>query len=60
MAAQPPKASSQPVQQQDFMSIYAGHLVTLIRDGVKAEDYLHPLAGLHIVVDAGNGGRLFC
>lgn len=61
MAAQPPKASSQPVQQQDFMSIYAGHLVTLIRDGVKAEDYLHPLAGLHIVVDAGQRrGRLFC
>lgn len=59
MAAQPPKASSQPVQQQDFMSIYAGHLVTLIRDGVKAEDYLHPLAGLHIVVDAGNGAGGF-
>lgn len=50
---------AQQVQQQDFMSVYAAHLASLIRDGVKAKDYLHPLAGLHIVVDAGNGAGGF-
>ena len=47
------------MQRQDFMSVYAAHLTSLIRDGVKAKDYLHPLAGLHIVVDAGNGAGGF-
>lgn len=42
-------------QQIDFMSIYTEYLCEKIRKGVGAADYQHPLAGLHIIVDAGNG-----
>lgn len=38
-----------------YMKQYAAHLCKLIREGVKAEDYDHPLKGFHIIVDAGNG-----
>ena len=31
----------------------------MIRKGVNAEDYAHPLAGFKIVVDAGNGAGGF-
>lgn len=44
---------------QDFMDVYAAHLARLICDGVQAQDYAHPLKGLHIVVDAGNGAGGF-
>ncbi len=43
----------------DFLSIYADELVEQIRAGVDAKDYAHPLAGFHIVVDAGNGAGGF-
>lgn len=39
----------------DFMTRYATILREQIIDGVNAADRAHPLAGMHIVVDAGNG-----
>ncbi len=43
------------VEPTDYMTQYAARLCTMVRAGVGAEDYAHPLAGFHIVVDAGNG-----
>ena len=42
-----------------LMQEYAQHLRNIIKKGVNAEDYEHPLKGLHIVVDAGNGAGGF-
>ena len=42
-----------------LVSLYAEHMRQLIIDGVNAEDRTHPLAGLHIAVDAGNGAAGF-
>ena len=39
----------------DFMTLYSNHLADYIRKGVNAADYQHPLSGMHIIVDAGNG-----
>ena len=43
----------------DFMTIYSRHISDYICQGVRADDYEHPLKGMHIVVDAGNGGGGF-
>lgn len=43
----------------DLISLYAKHLSDTICAAVQAEDYAHPLAGLKIVVDAGNGAGGF-
>lgn len=43
----------------DLLSVYAGHLADTIRKAVQADDYEHPLSGLKIVVDAGNGAGGF-
>lgn len=43
----------------DFMSLYSRHLADYICKGVEAEDYSHPLSGMHIIVDAGNGNGGF-
>ena len=43
----------------DYMSRYSEILRDKIKQGVNAEDYEHPLAGFHIVVDAGNGAGGF-
>ena len=43
----------------DLLSLYAGHLADTIRKAVQADDYEHPLSGLKIVVDAGNGAGGF-
>lgn len=43
----------------DFMTAYSHYLARYIRDGVGSDDYLHPLAGMHIIVDAGNGNGGF-
>ena len=43
----------------DFMAIYSDHLAEYIRRGVSAADYSHPLSGMHIIVDAGNGNGGF-
>lgn len=39
----------------DLIHYYAEHIKNIIKKEVNAEDYEHPLKGLHIVVDAGNG-----
>lgn len=43
----------------DFMATYSRHIADYIRAGVQAADYAHPLQGMHIVVDAGNGNGGF-
>ncbi len=48
------------VQNIDFISDYASFLVETIREGVNNPDqYSTPLAGLKIIVDAGNGAGGF-
>ena len=39
--------------------VYADHMRQYIIDQVKAQDEAHPLQGLHIVLDAGNGAAGF-
>lgn len=51
--------SGRGAEDFDMVTVYAEHMKKIIRDAVKAEDELHPLAGLHIVVDAGNGASGF-
>ena len=43
------------VENVDFMPRYCEILRDIIKKGVNAEDYEHPLKGKKIVVDAGNG-----
>lgn len=43
----------------DFMKDYAAGLRELIKKGVNAADYDHPLVGYKIIVDAGNGAGGF-
>lgn len=51
---------TEKVKHVPFLSTYAQELVTYIRQGVNdAEDYAHPLKGMHIIVDAGNGAGGF-
>ena len=45
--------------KEDFISIYAAHLCDVIKKGVNAADYEHPLKGFHVIVDAGNGAGGF-
>jgi phosphomannomutase len=47
------------MQQWDFMDEYAGMLVDYIRKSAFLADYDHPLKGMKIVVDAGNGAGGF-
>ncbi|WP_407382525.1 phosphomannomutase/phosphoglucomutase [Ruminococcus sp.] len=47
------------VSPVNYMENYAAHLRALIQREVNAGDYEHPLAGFHIVVDAGNGAGGF-
>ena len=43
----------------DLVSIYCTHMMDLIKKEVNADDYDHPLSGLHVIVDAGNGAAGF-
>ena len=43
----------------DLTSLYCEHMQNIIKSAVKAADYDHPLAGLHIIEDAGNGAAGF-
>jgi phosphomannomutase len=48
------------VESRDLISAYAADLVQTIRRGVNhPDDFDHPLRGLHIIVDAGNGAGGF-
>lgn len=44
----------------DFISVYSEYLVAKIREGANdPKDFMHPLKGLKIIVDAGNGSGGF-
>ncbi|MBQ6385095.1 MAG: phosphomannomutase/phosphoglucomutase [Lachnospiraceae bacterium] len=43
----------------DMVTVYCDHMQGIIKEAVKAEDYDHPLSGLHIIVDSGNGASGF-
>lgn len=48
------------VSSLDFISVYASHLADIIRKAAgDTADYDHPLKGLHVIVDAGNGAGGF-
>lgn len=49
------KADLALVKSVDYMSQYAANLRNMIKSGVNADDYDHPLKGYRIIVDAGNG-----
>ena len=52
--------ASGTVTEQDFIRMYADGFVQMVRQGVNHPDHFaHPLKGLHIVVDAGNGAGGF-
>ena len=55
----PAEAQGGSVTEIDFMSGYSAILRDKICREVNAADYDHPLAGFHIVVDAGNGAGGF-
>ena len=50
-----PECEEGSIKDVDYMSQYCNHLCDIIKKGVTAEDYEHPLKGFKIVVDAGNG-----
>ena len=54
----PPRGAG-TVEKADYMKRYSADLRDQIRRGVGAADYEKPLAGFHIVVDAGNGAGGF-
>lgn len=58
-ALTPGSADISKVQQTKLLDLYANSLREKIRLGVSADDYEHPLAGLRVVVDAGNGAGGF-
>ena len=47
------------IKDIDMQQIYADAMKALIIEAVSAEDRDHPLAGLHIIVDSGNGASGF-
>lgn len=56
---EPATQASLNIPKLDLTSLYAENLCETIRKGVGADNYEHPLAGLKIVVDAGNGAGGF-
>ena len=55
----PAQADGGSCEAVDYMARYCAHLRDIIKREVNAPDYEHPLAGFHIVVDAGNGAGGF-
>ena len=51
----PPFSPDGIIKSSDYMKRYCAHLEDIIKEGVDAKDYDHPLKGFKIVVDAGNG-----
>ena len=47
------------VEKVDSISVYCEFLQEKIKKSIQAADYDKPLAGLHIVVDTGNGAGGF-
>lgn len=54
-----PAAGNGSAKSVDYMARYSANLREMIKKGVNAKDYGHPLSGFHIVVDAGNGAGGF-
>ena len=54
-----PDAAEGSVTEVDYMAQYSAHLRDIIKKGVNAADYDHPLKGFKIIVDAGNGAGGF-
>ncbi len=54
-----PAAAEGCVKPVNYMEKYSAHLREMIKRGVNAVDYEHPLNGFKIVVDAGNGAGGF-
>ena len=57
--AHPQQETPGTVTPCGYMKDYAARLRRTIQEGVRAQDYDHPLKGFHIVVDAGNGAGGF-
>lgn len=57
LATEPYERKNLPlkVTELDYMAQYAENLRNMIKEGVNAEDYDHPLKDYKIIVDAGNG-----
>ena len=53
------KSGSLHLRRFDMAGAYAAHIREWIKSTVNAMDYEHPLAGLHIIEDAGNGAAGF-
>lgn len=51
----PEQVDGGTVTEVNYMKQYADNLCDFIRKEVNADDYMFPLKGFHIVVDAGNG-----
>ncbi len=51
--------SEKAAEDFDMTTVYSEQMKKLIKEAVQSEDYEHPLAGLHIVEDAGNGAAGF-
>lgn len=54
-----PQGCKKAAKSADLIALYCEDLKDKIKRGVNANDYEHPLLGLHIVVDAGNGAGGF-
>lgn len=54
-----PATKTGSAEKINYMEKYSARLREIIKKGVGAEDYEHPLKGFHIVVDAGNGAGGF-
>lgn len=50
-----PENGGGKITEIDYISKYADALRDMIKNGVNAEDFEHPLKGFKIAVDAGNG-----
>ncbi len=54
-AGNQPDGAKGEVETAAYMPVYAARLRDMIKQEVNAADFDHPLQGLHIIVDAGNG-----
>ncbi len=52
-------AAGRDAETFDLKSAYAGAMKNYVKESVRSEDYEHPLKGLHIIVDSGNGASGF-
>ncbi|WP_182187553.1 phosphomannomutase/phosphoglucomutase [Pectinatus frisingensis] len=52
-------ADTTKAQKCSLIDIYAQDLCEKIRKGINSDEFYHPLKGIHVVVDAGNGAGGF-